>query len=111
MACRETENGSASTATSSLTSSGMGMSIESWAAMRSAHPPGRVGGHPDVDARGRAPRSVKLQHRLSSPRWQGGHGGSMPRGPQVSQGLSNTRWPTSSPVASGPRATTSATTS
>ena len=54
---------------------------------------------------------MKLQQRLRSPAWQGGQSGSMPRGAQVSQGLSTTRCPTSSPRASGPRATTSATTS
>ena len=35
----------------------------------------------------------------------------MPRGPHDSHGLSTTRWPTSSPRAFGPIATTSATTS
>ena len=36
------------------------------------------------------------------PAWQGGQSGSMPRGAQVNHGLSTTRWPTSSPRASGP---------
>ena len=35
----------------------------------------------------------------------------MPRGPQDSQGLRTTRWPTSSVVTAGPTSTTSATTS
>ena len=54
---------------------------------------------------------VNDQHRLTSPTWQGGHRGVMPRGAQLSHGLSSTRCPTSTPSASGPRATTSATTS
>ena len=54
---------------------------------------------------------VKLQHRLSSPRWHAAHIGVTPRGPQVSHGLSSTRCPTSRPLASGPSSTTSATTS
>ncbi len=86
------------------------MSIESWAAIRSAHPPARRW-PPRRALRDPSAPSVKLQHRLSSPRWQAGQGGSMPRGPQVSHGLSSTRWPTSRPCASGPSDTTSATTS
>ena len=54
---------------------------------------------------------VKCQHRLKSPSWHDGQGGSMPRGPQESQGFRTTRWPTSSVVTAGPTSTTSATTS
>ena len=45
---------------------------------------------------------MKLQHRLRSPAWQGGHIGEMPRGAQVSQGLSTTRWPDVEPRGVGP---------
>ncbi len=110
MAWKETEKGSASTAASSEMASGTGISMESWAASCSAHAPGAAVMTPTWTPGPRSPL-VKLQHRLRSPATQGGHGGSMPRGPQVSHGLSTTRWPTSRPRASGPRATTSATTS
>ena len=50
---------------------------------------------------------MKLQQSGRSPAWQAGQAGLMPRGPQVSQGLSTTRWPTSTPRASGPSSTTS----
>ncbi len=55
--------------------------------------------------------SVKLQHRLRSPASQAGQAGTIPRGAHDSHGLSTTRWPTSTPPASGPSAVTSATTS
>ena len=54
---------------------------------------------------------AKFQQRLRSPATHEGHHGSIPRGPHDSHGLSTTRSPTSRPSASGPIATTSATTS
>ena len=110
MAWKETEKGSASTAASFEMPSGTGISMESCAASCSAQAPGAPVMTPTWTPGPRSPL-VKLQHRLRSPAWQGGHSGVMPRGAQVNQGLRTTRWPTSSPRASGPRATTSATTS
>ena len=110
MAWKETEKGSASTAASSEMPSGTGISMESCAASCSAQAPGAPVMTPTCTPGPRSP-FVKLQQRLRSPAWQGGQSGSMPRGAQVNHGLSTTRWPTSSPRASGPRATTSATTS
>ncbi len=110
MAWKDTEKGSARTAASSEMPSGTGINMESCAASCSAQAPGAPVVTPTCTPGPRSPL-VKLQHRLRSPAWQGGQGGSMPRGPQVSQGFSTTRWPTSSPRASGPSAVTSATTS
>ena len=110
MAWNETEKGSASTAASFETPSGTGMSMESCAASRSAHAPGAAVMTPTCTPGPRSPL-VKLQQRLRSPAWQGGHIGSIPRGAQVSQGFSTTRWPMSSPFARGPSSTTSLTTS
>ncbi len=84
--------------------------MESWADIRSAQAPGASVMTPMCTPGPRAPL-VKLQHSGNSPRTQAGQGGSMPRGPQVSHGLSTTRWPTSTPRASGPSSTTSVTTS
>ena len=69
---------------------GPGMSMESCAASSSAQAPGAPVMTPTWTPGPRSPL-VKLQHRLRSPAWHGGHGGSMPRGPQVSHGLRTTR--------------------
>ena len=90
MAWKDTEKGSASTAASSEMPSGTGMSMESCAASCSAQAPGAPVITPTWTPGPRSPL-VKLQQRLRSPAWHGGHGGSMPRGPQVSHGLSTTR--------------------
>ena len=68
----DTANGSASTATSSETPSGTGMSIESWAASRSAQAPGASVVTPMWTPGPIAP-VVKLQHRDRSPARQAGH--------------------------------------
>src|SRR5437870_10550691 len=96
----ETEKGSARTATSSGTWSGTGTSIVSWAGRRGAKPPVASLELP-VWIPGERRPSRKLQHRLRSPAAHAGQGGSTPRGPHDSQGLSTTRWPTSRPFASG----------
>ena len=72
---------------------------------------GRAGDDADVHAGaevalGEAPAQAEVARLAGRAR-----AGSMPRGAQVNQGLSTTRCPTSSPRASGPSATTSATTS
>ena len=110
MACIETAKGSARTASSSGMSSGTGISIESCAASNSAHAPGASVVTPTCTPGPRLP-DVKLQHRLSLPATHAGHGGSTPRGAQVSHGLRTTRSPISTPSARGPTSTTSATTS
>ena len=100
MAWNDTENGSASTAASSVTSSGTGMSMEEWAASCSAQAPGAPVTTPMWTPGPMSPL-VKDQHRLRSPAWQGGHRGVMPRGAQLSHGLSTTRWPTSTSAGLG----------
>ena len=110
MAWKDTEKGSASTAASSDTSSGTGKSIDEWAASPSAQAPGAPVTTPMWTPGPMSPL-VNDQHRLRSPAWQGGHSGEIPRGAQLSQGLSTTRCPTSTSRAAGPRETTSATTS
>ena len=110
MECSDTANGSANTATSSVTPSGTRKSIESSAGMSVAHPPVASLDVP-VWIPGAMGGSRKLQHRLRSPAAQAGHTGDTPRGSHESHGLSTTRSPTSKPSASGPSATTSATTS
>ena len=108
--CSDTANGSLMTATSSLTPSGTGISIDSCAGRYSAKPPGASLEVPVWMPAAIGPRS-KLQHRLRSPSWHAGHGGSIPRGPHESHGFRTTRWPTSRVVTAGPTSTTSATTS
>ncbi len=110
MAWKDTEKGSASTAASSEMSSGTGKSMDEWVANSSAQAPGAPVTTP-MWTPGLMSPLVNDQHMLRSPAWHGGHRGVIPRGAQLSQGLSTTRWPTSTPRASGPRATTSATTS
>ncbi len=67
MACKgHRQTGRPAPPTSSLTESGIGMSMESCAAMRSAQPPGASLATPTWTPGPSAP-SVKLQHRLRSP--------------------------------------------
>ena len=86
---------------SSVTRSGTGKTIEWWTAIRSAHAPGASVMTPTWTPGPRPPR-VKLQQSGRSPATHRGHGGSMPRGPHVSHGLTTTRCPTSTPAAPGP---------
>ena len=89
-AWRATENGSARTATSSVTSSGTGISIRRWAGSSSANPPVASDEFP-VWIPGVSEPSWKCQHRLKSPASHAGHDGSMPRTSHESHGLSTTR--------------------
>ena len=88
MACIETAKGSARTAISSDTASGTGISIESWAARSSAHAPGASVVTPTWTPGPSLPAVKFAQAQV--PGGTGGAGGSMPRGPQVSHGLSTT---------------------
>ena len=90
MAWNDTEKGSASTAASSVTSSGTGISIDEWAASCSAQAPGAPVTTPMWTPGPMSP-VVNDQHRLTSPAWHGGHSGLIPRGAQLSHGLSTTR--------------------
>src|SRR5581483_11948555 len=110
MACSDTENGSASTATSSGIESGTGNSIDSWAGRYSAKPPGASFELP-LWMPGASRPSPKFQHKLRSPASHAGHTGEMPRGAHDSHGLSTTRWPTCRRVTSVPTADTSPMTS
>src|SRR5215469_7018469 len=99
----ETLTGSASTAASSQTPSGMANSWEACAAKRSACAPAAAAQFPRWIEAGRAP-ARKLRHHGYRPSRHASHGGSTPRGTQDSQGLSTTRSPVSSrrPTASWP---------
>ena len=110
MLCSETANGSARMACSSSIPSGTACSIDGWAGISSAYPPVASLDTP-VWMPGLMVPEVKLQHRLLSPASHAGQIGVMPLGTHDSHGSSTTRWPTSTPVASGPSSTTSATTS
>jgi hypothetical protein len=106
----DTANGSASTAISSGTPSGTGISIESCAGRYSAKPPEASLQVPVWMPAANGP-SAKCQQMLRSPSRQDPHGGSIPLGPQESHGLRTTRWPISNPSAASPSSLTSATTS
>src|SRR5215471_10761902 len=89
----DAENGSASTASSSFTSSGIGMHIDSWAGTNGAKPPVAALLLPVWMPGGIAPRA-KLRQMEYWPSWHSGQGGVMPRGPQDSHGFRTTRSPT-----------------
>ncbi len=101
MACKQTEKGSAMTAWSKLTLSGMGNSWDSCAGKSGAKPPVAARELPECMPGGKVP-SAKCAHSGYRPRWQASHGGSMPRGRQESQGLRTTRSPTRRSFTLGP---------
>src|SRR6516225_7174355 len=90
----ETLTGSASTAASSETPSGMANSWDACAAKRSACAPAAAAQFPRWIEAGRLPER-KLRHHGYRPSRQAPHGGSTPRGTQDSHGLRTTRSPVS----------------
>ena len=92
-----TENGSASTAMSSATSSGQGMAMDVCAGTSSAKPPVASEELPLWMPGARCP-AVKLWHMFTSPAAHAGQSGEMPRGAQDSHGFSTTRSPTRRPL-------------
>src|SRR5438093_8602873 len=93
MPCNDTENGSARTACSSVTESGIGMHIDSCAGTSGAKPPVALLLLPVWMPGGIAPRA-KLRQIEYWPAAHSGQGGSMPRGAHESQGFRTTRSPT-----------------
>ena len=98
MAWKETEKGSARTAASLEMPSGTGIEHRIVRRQQLGPRPGCAGDHADMDARPEvalreAPAQIEVSRRA------GRAVGSMPRGAQVSHGLSTTRWPTSRPRA------------
>src|SRR5262245_6010342 len=109
-ACNETENGSASTASSSRTSSGIAIHIDSCAGTNGANPPVATLLFPVWIPGGMWPRA-KLRQIEYCPSRHSRQGGSMPRGPHDSHGFKTTQSPTRRVRTAGPTRSTVPTTS
>ena len=109
IACSETENGSASTAASSLISSGIGIHCDSCAGTRGANPPVAVALFPVWMPGAADPRAV-FTHCARSPSSHHSHSGT-PRVAHESHGFSTTRSPIRRCATPGPTSSITPTTS